>query len=216
VIEAEAVGDRNSAHAWSDEDVLASVRAGDRDLYEILVRRYDRFLRHMTVRVVQDHADTDDLVQEAHLNAFINLGQFAGRARFATWLATIAIHGAVAHVRKTPHRLARRGAFTTLEALETRLATAALDPEQQVLDSEARRALRAAIAALPANYRAVVILRGVNELTTSETAHMLGISPQSVKMRLYRAKTLLRADLTRRLGGCPRGRGADEHHLVPS
>jgi len=200
------------ARAQTDEDVIASVRAGDSAPYETLVRRYERFLHYMTLRIVRDEADADDLVQEAHMKALMNLGQFAGRSSFATWLTTIAIHGAVSHVRKTPHRLARNGAFLTIEESETCVTAAAPDPEQQVLDDEARRALRAAVVALPANYRAVVILRGIRELPTSETARILGISPQSVKMRLHRAKTLLRADLTKRLGAHGRGETADEYH----
>jgi len=214
VIEGETVGNGESAHAQSDEDVVASMQAGDNAAYEILVRRYDRFLHYMTLRVVHDDADAEDLVQEAHLKAFAHLGQFAGRSSFATWLTTIAIHGAFSHVRRTPHRLARSGAITTLEESEKWLETAALDPEQQVLDQEARQALRAAVAALPPNYRAVVILRGMKELTTGETARRLGISPQSVKMRLHRAKAMLRTDLVRRLAPYGREVRADGQHQL--
>lgn len=185
-------------YARSDRDVVASVQAGDSDLYEILVSRYNRFLHYMTLRVVHDDADADDLVQEAHLKAFLNLRQFAGRSSFATWLTAIAIHGAVSHVRRTPHRLARNGTITMLEESTVGVAAATPDPEHQALEAESRRALRVAIAALPATYRAVVILRWMRELTTRETAAILGISTQSVKMRLHRAKALLRADLTTR------------------
>jgi RNA polymerase sigma-70 factor, ECF subfamily len=198
VIERQLAGNAKIAHTPSDEDVVASVQAGNSDLYGILVSRYNRFLHYMTLRVVHDDADADDLVQEAHLKAFINLRQFAGRSSFATWLTTIAIHGAVSHVRRTPNRLVRSGAVTMLEESRIGIAAASPDPEQQVLDDEARRVLQAAVAALPATYRAVVILRGMRELTTSETASILGISPESVKMRLYRAKALLRADLAKR------------------
>ena len=191
-------GNGEIRYAQSDEDVVASVQAGDSDRYEALVSRYNRFLHYMTLRVVHDDADADDLVQEAHLKAFINLRQFAGRSSFATWLTTIAIHGAVSHVRRTPHRLARNGAITTLEESTIGVAAATPDPERQMLQDERRRALRIAVAALPPSYRAVVILRGMRELTTSETASILGISPQSVKMRLHRAKALLRADLATR------------------
>jgi RNA polymerase sigma-70 factor (ECF subfamily) len=200
VIEEETAGHAVIACAQSDEDVIASIQAGDRDLYETLVRRYDRFLHYMTLRVVHDDADADDLVQETHLKAFVNLGQFAGRSSFATWLTTIAVHGAIAFARRAPYRLARNGGLRSIEDSETGVAAVALDPEQQVLDDEARRALRAAVAALPPNYRAVVVLRGMRELSTAETARQLGTTPQSVKMRLHRAKTLLRSDLARRLG----------------
>lgn len=176
----------------------ASVQAGNSDRYGILVSRYNRFLHYMTLRVVQDDADADDLVQEAHLKAFVNLRQFAGRSAFATWLTTIAIHGAVSHVRRTPNRLLRSGAVTMLEESRIGIAAAIPDPERQALDNEARRVLQAAVAALPTSYRAVVMLRGMRELTTSETASILGISPESVKMRLHRAKGLLRADLATR------------------
>ncbi len=124
---------------------------------------------------------------------------------FATWLATIAIHGAASHQRKDPHRLSC-GSFATVvtpeRSPEKSLPSAALDPEPLVLGAEARRALRAAVVALPSTYREVVILGGMKELTTSETARMLGISQQNVKMRLLRAKALLRTDLARRLGTC--------------
>jgi len=211
VIEEETVGHGVIARTQSDEEVIASIQAGDRDLYETLVRRYDRFLHYMTLRVVHDDADADDLVQETHLKAFVNLGQFAGRSSFATWLTTIAMHGAIAFARRAPYRLARNGGLTSIYDSKTSAATAGLDPEQQVLDGEARRALRAAVAALPANYRDVVILRGMRELSTAETARQLGITPQCVKMRLHRAKTLLRTDLARRLGSRRVG-AAREHH----
>jgi RNA polymerase sigma-70 factor, ECF subfamily len=214
VIEAETASHGDGADTQSDEDIVASMQAGDSAGYETLVRRYDRFLHYMTLRVVHDDADAEDLVQEAHLKAFAHLGQFAGRSSFATWLTTIAIHGAFSHVRRTPHRLARSGAITTLEESEKWLATDALDPEQQLLDQEARQALRAAVAALPQNYRAVVILREMKELTTGATARRLGISPQSVKMRLHRAKAMLRMDLARRLAPYGQKGTADEHHLL--
>jgi RNA polymerase sigma-70 factor, ECF subfamily len=200
VIEEETVGHAVIARAQSDEEVIAAIQAGDRDRYESLVRRYDRFLHYMTLRVVHDDADADDLVQETHLKAFLNLGQFAGRSSFATWLTTIAVHGAIAYARRHSYRLARNGGLRSIDDSEMSVATAALDPEQQVLDDEARRALRAAVAALPAKYRDVVILRGMKELSTAETARRLGTTPQSVKMRLHRAKTLLRTDLTGRVG----------------
>jgi RNA polymerase sigma-70 factor, ECF subfamily len=185
-------------YAQSDDDIVASVQAGDSDRYEILFSRYRRLLHYMTLRVVHDDADADDLVQEAHLKAFVNLRQFAGRSSFATWLTTIAIHGAVSHVRRTPHRLAQNGTIAKLEESTVGAAAPTPDPEQQVLQAESRRVLRMAVAALPATYRTVVVLRGMRELTTRETAAILGISPQSVKMRLHRAKALLRADLRTR------------------
>jgi RNA polymerase sigma-70 factor (ECF subfamily) len=199
-MESQSIGNRDNLRALSDEDLVASMQAGDTALYGILVGRYDRFLHCMTLRVVHDEADAEDLVQEAHLRAFKNLGQFAGRASFATWLTTIAVRGAISHVRKPSQRLARRGALTTLDESDGCLATPALDPEQQVLDDEVRRSLRAAIAALPPSYRAVIVLRGIQELTTEETARRLGITAQSVKMRLHRAKARLRTDLIQRLG----------------
>jgi RNA polymerase sigma-70 factor (ECF subfamily) len=199
VIESQS-GNGGNERALSDENLVAGMRAGDSALYGILVRRYDRFLHYMTLRVVHDHADAEDLVQEAHLKAFKNLAQFEGRSSFATWLTTIAVRGAISHARKPSHRLARSGAMTALDGSDDGMATAALDPEQQVLQHEARQALRAAVAALPPSYRAVIVLRGIQELTTEETAHRLGISAQSVKMRVHRAKALLRADLVQRLG----------------
>jgi RNA polymerase sigma-70 factor (ECF subfamily) len=205
VIEATTVDHEAVARTRSDEDVIRSIQAGDGALYETLVRRYDRFLHHVTLRVVRDDADADDLVQEAHLKAFANLSQFAGRSSFATWLTAIALHGALAHVKKAAYRLTRNGALQSIDESESYVAPAPKDPEQQVLDEESRRALRAAVAALPRHCRDVVFMRGMKEFTTGETARQLGISPQSVKMRLHRAKTLLRNDLESRPHAQTRG-----------
>lgn len=153
----------------------------------------------MTLRVVHNEADAEDLIQDAHLKAFVKLDQFEGRSSFATWLATIAVHGALSQAQRLPSRLARSGALTTLDESDPLVADGTPDPEQQVLDVEARRVLRHAILALPPVYRTVVILRAVRELTTAETARTLHISPQTVKTRLYRAKALLRAELAPRL-----------------
>jgi RNA polymerase sigma-70 factor (ECF subfamily) len=210
VIEEKTVAHEVIARAQSDEDVIASIQAGDHDLYENLVRRYGRFLHSMTLRVVHDDADADDLVQETHLKAFVNLGQFAGRSSFATWLTTIALHGAIAYARRPSYRLARNGGLRSIDDSEMSVATATLDPEQRVLDDEARRALRAAVAALPPNYRDVVIMRGMRELSTAETARQLGTTQQSVKMRLHRARTLLRTDLARRLATSRLGAGHEQ------
>jgi RNA polymerase sigma-70 factor (ECF subfamily) len=154
--------------------------------------------------VVRDDAEAEDVMQQAYVNAYTHLAQFADRARFSTWLTRIALHEALARAR-------RRSRFTEIPKVtdqaeaagQTRadsLAAAGPDPEQQLSRCELREALEAALAGLPPIYRTTFVLRDVDELSTAETAECLGVSEDTVKTRLHRARALLRDALFEQAG----------------
>lgn len=146
---------------------------------------------------MRNDAEAEEVVQDAHLLVFTHLEQFAGRSSFGTWLTRITVNEAVARSR----RPARRPPATVSLAdthLETMLPARLRDPEQQASDGELRRALQAAVDALPPRYRAVFLLREIQEMSTPETARRLGISDACVKTRLLRARRLVRERLSRR------------------
>src|SRR5258708_7137609 len=79
-----------AGESLSDEQVVERVRAGEPELYELLMRRYNQRLYRVARAILGDESEAEDVIQEAYVRAFHHLDQFAGRARFATWLTRIA------------------------------------------------------------------------------------------------------------------------------
>lgn len=188
----------------SDEAIVERVLAGDQGLLEILMRRHNRRLYRVARAVLGDDAEAEDVTQEAWVRAFEHLDQFARRASFATWVTKIALYEAYARAR-------RRGRVVEMDAMDEpeREAIVREEPEetvqeQRVLAGEARQVLEAEISALAPDYRTVVMLRDVQGLDTAETADVLGISAAAVKVRLHRARAMLRKGLTHRFGAAAR------------
>jgi RNA polymerase sigma-70 factor, ECF subfamily len=188
---AEAGTERPDARLLSDEEVVERVRNGEPALFEILMRRYNQRIYRAARAIVRDDAEAEDVMQDAYVRAYASLGQFAGRATFATWLTKIAVHEALARVR-------RRGRFVDIEETMPRLVSSAPNPEQRVSDRELGAALESAVDDLPDAFRAVFMLRDVEGLSTAETAESLGINEDTAKTRLHRARAILRGRLLSR------------------
>jgi RNA polymerase sigma-70 factor (ECF subfamily) len=191
LLNAEAGSATTDARALADEAIVARIRAGERDLFEVLMRRHNRRLYRVARAIVGDDGEAEDVIQEAYVRAFACLDQFAGRARFATWLTRIAVHEALARVRK-------RARFVDLDAAVPGAISADPDPEQNASDVELRAVLESAVAAIAAPFRLVFVLREIEGLSTEETAESLCITPQTVKTRLHRARSQLRMHLASR------------------
>ena len=183
--------------AATDEDIVARVLSGETALFELLMRRHNQRLYRVARGIVGDDAEAEDVTQEAYVRAFQHLGQFAGRAKFSTWLTRIAVHEASARRR-------RRGRQTDIEESMLTLASTVAGPEQRAADRELGQAIEAAMDTLPAVYAPVFVLREMEGLSTAETAACLEINEETVKTRLHRARALLRNHLTARIGAAAR------------
>lgn len=182
-----------------DEELVERVLAGERNLFEILMRRYNQRLYRVTRAILRDDAEAEDVTQEAYVRAYQHLSQFAGRSSFATWLTRIAIHEALGRVQRGK----RKEEIDAMEefrrdSLEPLTSTAT--PEQNASSAEVRVLLERSIDALPDTYREIFMLRDVEEMSTSETAQCLGITEENVKTRLHRARALLRKEIYARAG----------------
>lgn len=196
-------GEQAEWKALSDEDVVGRILAGDGALFEVLMRRYNQRLYRVARAILRNDGEAEDVMQQAYVQAYAHLGQFGGRARFSTWLTKIAVHEALGRVRKRARDAApRRRSADTGGELDpmSRVRSTSPDPEQQAVQGELRSLLEAAITSLPAGYRAVVMLREVEGLSTAETADCLGLREDAVKTRLHRARALLREELYERAG----------------
>lgn len=179
----------------TDEEIVKRIVAGDAALFEILMRRHNQRVYRTVRGVLRDDEDVEDVMQQAYLNAYQHLHQFAGDAQFSTWLTRIAVNEALARRRK-------RGIFVQGEENMTiALVDASTpDPEQQASTAELREVIEREVGALPDAFRMVVMMRDVEGLSTAETASVLSISEDLVKTRLHRARTMLRDNLYRRAG----------------
>jgi RNA polymerase sigma-70 factor, ECF subfamily len=180
-----------------DEDVIAQVLLGNTAMFELLMRRYNERLYRAARAIVRDDQEAEDVMQQAYVNAFSNLHQFNGAARFSTWLTRIAVNEALARVR-------RRGAYEEYDDrldMEPAMPRHPADnPEQQAFTGELRGLLEWAIDTLPDGMREVFVLRDVEGLNTAEVAEALNVSEDVVKTRLSRGRAALRRVLMERTG----------------
>jgi RNA polymerase sigma-70 factor (ECF subfamily) len=184
----------------SDEEVVVRVLAGQTALFEIVMRRHNQRLYRVARAILRNDGEAEDVMQDAYVRAYEHLAQFAGRAKFSTWLTRIAVHEALA-------RQQRGNRYQELEPMSERngdpmngLVSSEPNPEQQASNSEIRKLLEEAVEKLPDAYRTIFMLRDVEEMSTTDAAEVLEISEENVKVRLHRARALLRKDLYHRVG----------------
>jgi len=181
-----------------DEEVVHRVRGGERALFELLVRRHNQRIFRVARGIVRDDGDAEEVLQETWVRAFEHLDQFRGESRFNTWLSRIAIHEALAHLRRSRRLVPLVSDERDVESRPLMFSTAPT-PEQATQALETRRLIEAAIEALPEPLRIAYVLRELNDLDTAETAAALGIAEGTVKVRLHRARRELRSSLEKRL-----------------
>ena len=184
----------------TDAELVTEVLTGETSQFEVLMRRYNERL-YRVARSIVGEADAEDVLQTAWLQAYANLGQYAGTASFVTWATRIAANEGY-------RRLRRRAKFSPMLHSEPASGVwlaqhGGADPEHLASNKELRKTLEAAIDALPEHYRSVFVLRCIEQMQVSETAQVLGLTEEVVKTRLHRARIALRRFLTDSLGELP-------------
>lgn len=192
--------------ALADEALVALARQHDDTAVRTLIRRHNQRLFRAARSIVRTDAEAEDVVQETYVRAFTHLDAFRGESRLSTWLTRIALNEALGRMR-------RRRPTVDIDSLdlETDDATsrvlpfpspsAAPNPEAGAAREEIRVVLERAVDTLPDDFRTVFVLRDVEGLNTEETAEQLGILPQTIKTRLFRARRLMRLAIQKELGG---------------
>jgi RNA polymerase sigma-70 factor (ECF subfamily) len=172
-------------------DVLARAKAGDRHAFTEVVRHYDHRLRALAYRLLGDRAAMDDALQEAYVKAFRALPGFREDAGLGTWLYQITYRACIDLQR----RESRHQTETTTDWAPP--GATATGPSADPAATATRRAdLQRALAALPADQRAAVLLVDAEGLDYDAAAAVLGVAPGTIASRLSRARAALRAALT--------------------
>jgi RNA polymerase sigma-70 factor, ECF subfamily len=191
-----------SRNLHEEQQIIARILGGDKQLFHVLIRPYERSVYVMALSFLQNEADAEDVAQEAFLKAFRNLASFRGDAKFGTWLISITLNEARSRLRrkstvqmdsvdKTPEEVGHVSPVLLRDWKEI--------PSEALERQEVRLMLQEAISSLPPIYREVFTLRDVEDLSTSEAAAILNISVASIKVRLYRARMMLQKALAPQL-----------------
>jgi RNA polymerase sigma-70 factor (ECF subfamily) len=171
--------------------------------FERLMRENNRRLYRTARAILRDDAEAEDAVQEAYLRAYRSMGDFRGEAKLSTWLVRIVVNEALARRRKEARRAAivpiRGGGAEDHEIAAEVVLREDEGPESGTQRSELRRLLEQKIDALPDAFRAVFVLRALEELSVEETAAALGIPEATVRTRFFRARSQLREALAQEI-----------------
>ncbi|MGH9787479.1 MAG: sigma-70 family RNA polymerase sigma factor [Candidatus Acidiferrales bacterium] len=174
--------------------LVAAAKDGDREAFSELVRRYEQRIFRLAQNITRNPEDAEDVMQDAFLKAYEHLDSFNGDSRFYTWLVRITVNQALMKLRKRRpnHFSLDQPVAGDGELIPREIEDWGPSPERRYAQSELRGILGAAINQLEPAYRIVFWLRDVEELSTEETARLLGLSIPGVKARLSRARFRLR------------------------
>ncbi len=178
---------------------LEALQAGDPEEFSRLVEAYSSKIYRLASKMLTQQQDAEDVLQETFLKAYRGLKTFDGRSKISTWLFRIATNEALMVLRrKRPDTLSIDEPVETEEGEQEPLQIVdwCCLPEDELLSDESRQRLNAAVQKLPESLRVVFLLRDINDLSTHETAEVLGLSDTAVKTRLSRARLRLREMLS--------------------
>ena len=191
----------------ADADLVAQAQCGKVQAFGELVRRHSQLIYRALIAILGDAADAQDAMQDTLLNAFKHISGFQGRAKFSTWLVSIARNAAL-------QRLRDRSNTESLDRTETekdgsfrprQIAAWQENPEQSHTRMEIRQLVEKGLLRLPAKYRVIVMLRDIEQLSTEEVARQLGLTVPAVKTRLLRGRLMLREWLSPHLAASSKG-----------
>ena len=180
-----------------DHALLEALREGEPTAAERLVTTYGDRAYRLAIRITGNRADAEEVVQDALWAAVRKIDAFRGESAFASWLYRIVANGACQKIRRRRTDISLDEFTAMLDDDGSREADWSARVEDPALQSELRKVLTAAIAALPIDYRAVIVLRDVEGLSTREVADTLGLTIVNVKTRTHRARLFLRSRLGR-------------------
>ncbi len=185
-----------------EAELAAAAKNKDEAAIRSIIRTHNRMLFRVARSILASDDEAEDAVQAAYVRAFMNLSEFRGEARIGTWLGRIVINEALGRVRRERPTIAIDAleAIPAAEVIPFPLSNPPPDPERSMAQQQIRQIVERAIDELPEAFRTVLVARLVEGISVEDTAELLGLRPETVKTRLFRARALLRSALEQRLG----------------
>jgi RNA polymerase sigma factor (sigma-70 family) len=181
---------------YPDLEVIKEILLGNTALFEVLIRRYNPDLYKTGRGYGYNHQDTEDLMQEVFINIFQNLSKFENRSSFKTWTIRIMLNQCY-HKSQKPNYLNKPAVEISVNKNSGSmfLTTNNSNPDSTVINKELKNVIEAALKNLSEDYRMTFTLRELTGLSVADTAGLLNITPSNVKVRLNRAKMMLRKEI---------------------
>ncbi len=183
----------NAFEKYTEAEIIKRILDGDKAIYEIIVRRFNPYLYKIGRSYNYKHEDTQDLMQETFIDAYKNLTQFEGRSDFKTWIIRIMMNNC--------YRKKEKSSFKNEIAKEVNDNSTPMftnsnnDTEKMIQNRELGHIIEATLSEIPYDYRMVFTLREITGMNIAETASLMNISEANVKVRLNRAKAMLRNEM---------------------
>lgn len=173
----------------SDEEIVVRILQGEKSLYESLMRKYNTRLYRISMAILDDDMEAEDVMQMAYINAYRNLHSFQNKSSFATWLTRILINESLLHQKKRKKNVQLLSEQVVKDSHHD-------TPLRTVMNKELKAILEKAVSNLPEKYSIVFVMREIQQLSTQETMDALELGESNVKIRLTRAKEMLRDELS--------------------
>jgi RNA polymerase sigma factor (sigma-70 family) len=179
----------------SDNEIIARILAGDKNLYARVIKKYNQRLYRVAMSIINDDAEAEDIMQVTYIKTYEHLGDFAFKASFSTWLTKILINECLLRLK-----LKKRYITMNDEAMDHELYLLKINevttPAAKLMNTELKNILEESIRQLPEKYRTVFVMREIEGLNVADTQDCLAISEANVKVRLSRARVLLKNKLS--------------------
>ncbi len=185
--------------------LLTRLQAGDERALAEVAGAYSSKILQLALRYVKNREDAEEITQDVLYKVYRNVGAFRGDAALSSWIYRITFNAAMSRLRTAPYQRTededRQAMDAGISPTERDIADWSRMADEGVLRSQLRRRLFRAILALPAIYRAPVMLRDIQGLSTEEASEMLRVKDQTLKSRLHRGRLILRKQLADFAGG---------------
>jgi RNA polymerase sigma-70 factor (ECF subfamily) len=182
-----------SARPVDENDIIRRIAEGEKNLYALIIRKYNQRLYRIALAIINSPSDVPDVMQTAYIKTYENLDKFKFQSAFSTWITKILINESLMFLRNKEQSAAKAQNQFSPELYRNGID--AQTPLKKVLNSELRNILESAINDLPEKYRTVFVMRELEDMAVIETMECLGLSEANVKVRLNRAKVMLRNKL---------------------
>jgi RNA polymerase sigma-70 factor (ECF subfamily) len=184
----------SSPEHYTDIEIIQKILGGETALFEILIRRNNPFLYKAGRSYNYNHEDTQDLMQDTFIDAYRNLSTFENRSSFKTWIIKLMLNNCFRKQQKFSYKN-ETSAEVNDQSIPVFCNQHQDSTNNTVMNRELSFVIENALQQVPLDYRIVFSLREMNGLNVKETAEALNISAVNVKVRLNRAKTMLRKEI---------------------
>lgn len=184
----------HTSSQFTDNEIILKVLEGQIALFENIIRRYNGFLYKTGRSYGYDHEDTQDLMQDTFVDVYLNLAKFENRASFKAWLIRIMLNNCYRKRQKFAFKY-EHSADIDDYSIPMFMTNKSTNSETLLLQKELGKVIENALLEIPGNYRMVFALREISGLSVEETADAMNLSQSNVKVRLNRAKSMMRKEI---------------------